>query len=229
MKLKNINKSIYLIMEEDNNDMITLNIYNQPPPKSVDETGMNFNQSYPEMNMKIDKPGKNLVFYDNNRNDQNLYNSAPRGNNNKKRKGIQNTIDDGGDSGYKDKNKGPTGPAPIQNVQNRQIIQPPYKPMVYRPTPVGTPIITPVMTPYNIQYATPVVVQGKIYNGANAVNNAPKTVIIKEKNISRRNQEEDCCTAFLAGCGACLTFCCLIGLCCPGPHGHHGYRGRGRW
>ena len=25
----------------NNNDMITLNIYNQPPPKSVDETGMN--------------------------------------------------------------------------------------------------------------------------------------------------------------------------------------------
>ena len=29
----------------NNNDMIILNIYNQPPPKSVDETGMNINQT----------------------------------------------------------------------------------------------------------------------------------------------------------------------------------------
>ncbi len=41
------------------NDMITLNIYNQPQPRSVDETAMNFNQSDQEINLNIDKPGKN--------------------------------------------------------------------------------------------------------------------------------------------------------------------------
>ena len=83
------NKNVLLKMA-NNNDMITLNIYNQPPPKSVDETGMNINQTEQDLNLNTDKPQMNPVFYDNVRNDQqNNYNSAPRGNINNKGKILQ--------------------------------------------------------------------------------------------------------------------------------------------
>ena len=208
----------------NNNDMITLNIYNQPPPRSVEETAMNFNQTDQDINLNIDKPGKNPIFYDNVRNEQNNYNSAPRGNNNKRQR-IQNTTDESSDSIETNPNNVPNRGAPIQNLQYQQPVQPIYQPVVYRPTPVGAPIATPVMAPYNMQYATPVVVQGN-NNTRNAVNNAPKTFIIKKKEKPDFHKEEDCCAGFLAGCAACLTICCMISLCCPGPHGPHGRRGR---
>ena len=65
----------------NNNDMIILNIYNQPPPKSVDETGMNINQTKQDLKLNTNKHQFNPVFYDNARNDQQNYNnSRPRGN-----------------------------------------------------------------------------------------------------------------------------------------------------
>lgn len=210
-----------------NDDMITLNIYNKPPPKSVDETGLNFNQSYPDMNLNIDKPGKNRVFYDNDRRSQNNYNSAPRVNINNKSQRLQNTTDDNSDSSDINQNNGPIKAPYIQNIQYQQPVQPIYQPMIYGQTPVRANIVTPVMIPPNMQYATPVVLQGNNINNRNAVNNAPKTIIIREKKKVNQNKEQDCCMGFLAGCCACLAACCLMGLCCPGAHGPH--RHRGRW
>ena len=51
-----------------------------------------------------------------------------------------------------------------------------------------------------------------------------KKKIIREQEKPRKSKGEDCCAGFLAGCAACLTISCLMGLCCP--HGHRGPRGR---
>ena len=67
----------------NNNDMIILNIYNQPPPASVDDTTANINQTAQNLNLNTDKPASNnQVFYDNVRDEPNNINSAPRMNNN---------------------------------------------------------------------------------------------------------------------------------------------------
>jgi len=210
----------------NNNDMITLNIYNQPPPKSVDETGMNINQTEQDLNLNTDKPQMNPVFYDNVRNDQqNNYNSAPRGNINNKSQNITNTADESSDSSEVNPNNDQARPPPVQNVQYQQPIQPVYQQIYYKPNQAGTPAAVPIIVPYNMQYGNPVVIQGNQVNNRNAgINNAPKTIIIREKEKPRKSKGEDCCAGFLAGCAACLTITCLMGLCCP--HGHRGHRGR---
>ena len=191
----------------NNNDMITLNIYNQPPPNPADETSDDMNQTQPDQipDLNTEKPRiVNKIYNDNYRNNQpNNYNSDPRYNKRNQNYNIQNQ-------------------APIMAVQP-QYPQPIYQPMVVNPPPAGTPMASPMMVPYNMQYGQPVVIQGKQpNNGARTVNNAPKTIIIREEERApRRNTEEDCCTGFLAGCAACCAVCCLMGLCCPGPHGPH--------
>ena len=200
----------------NNNDMLTLNIYNQPPPNPVDETSDNMNQTQPDQihDLNTEKPRiVNKIYNDNNRNIQpNNYNSDPRYN-------IRNNQN------YNIQNQ-----APIMAVQP-QYPQPIYQPMVVNPPPSGAPMASPMMAPYNMPYWQPVVIQGKQpNNGARAVNNAPKTIIIREEERSprRKNTEEDCCAGFLAGCAACCAVCCLMGLCCPGPHGSP-HRHHGRW
>lgn len=210
----------------NNNDMITLNIYNQPPPKSVDETGMNINQTEQDLNLNTDKPQMNPVFYDNVRNDQqNNYNSAPRESINNKRQNITNTADESSDSSEVNPNNDQVRVPPVQNVQYQQPIQPAYQQIYYRPNPAGTPVAAPIMVPYNMQYGNPVVIQGNQVNNRNAgINNAPKTIIIREQEKPRKSKGEDCCAGFLAACAACLTISCLMAMCCP--HGHRGHRGR---
>ena len=90
--------------------------------------------------------------------------------------------------------------------------------------PGMAPAVRPGMAPYNIPYAQPAVApKPQIRN--TPVNNAPQTIIIRQKE--KRNLDgEDCCTACLAGAASCLAVCCLIGLCCPA--GHYG-PGRRRW
>ena len=199
----------------NNNDMLTLNIYNQPPPNPVDETSDNMNQTQPDQihDLNTEKPRiVNKIYNDNNRNIQpNNYNSDPRYN-------IRN-------NNYNIKNQ-----APIMAIQP-QYAQPIYQPLAVNPPPAGTPMASPMMVPYNMPYGQPVVIQGKQPNNrARAVNNAPKTIIIREEERTprRKNTEEDCCAGFLAGCAACCAVCCLMGLCCPGPHGSP-HRHHGRW
>ena len=196
----------------NNNDMITLNIYNQPPPNPADETSEDLNQTEPDQNpnLNTEKPRIiNKIYKDNKRNIQpNNYYSDPRLNIRNKNYNIQNQV--------------PIMAVPPQYPQpiNRQII--------VNPPPVGTPMASPMMVPYNMQYGQPVVIQeNQLNNEARMVNNAPKTIIIKEEErIPKRNRiEDDCCAGCLAGCASCLAICCLMGLCCPGPHGpphrHH--------
>ena len=196
----------------DNNDMITLNIYNQPPPNPADETSddMNQNQTKPDLNLNTGGPRIiNKIYNDNYRNNQpNNYNSDPRYNKRNQNYNIQNQ-------------------APIMPAQP-QYPQPIYQPMVVNPNQAGTPMTTPMIVPYNMKYGQPVVIQRRQpNNGARTVNNAPKTIIIREEErMPRRNKEEDCCNGFLAGCASCLAICCLMGLCCPGPHGPHGHHRR---
>ena len=199
----------------NNNDMITLNIYNQPPPNPADETSDDMNQTQPDQipDLNTEKPRiVNKIYNDNNRNIQpNNYNSDPRYN-------IRN-------NNYNIKNQ-----APVMAVQP-QYPQPIYQPMIVNPPPAGTPMASPMMVPYNMPYGQPVVIQGKEPNNeARTVNNAPKTIIIREKERipRKKNTEEDCCAGFLAGCAACCAVCCLMGLCFPGRHGSHG-RHHGRW
>lgn len=200
---------------ENNNDMITLNIYNQPPPNPADETSddMDQNQTSPDLNLNTAKPRIiNKIYNDNKRNIQpRNYYSDPRANIPNNNYNIQNQV-------------------PIMAVQP-QYPQPIYQQMPVNPNQAGTPMATPMIVPYNMQYGQPVVIQGRqANNDVRTINNAPKTIIIKEKErMPKRNtMEEDCCTGCLAGCASCLAVCCLIGLCCPGPHGPgpHGHR---RW
>ena len=87
-----------------------------------------------------------------------------------------------------------------------------------------TPIQTPMVQPYNAQYAQPVIVQPRVNNPP------PKTIIVKKRE-KENPSSGDCCTGFLAGCGAFLAACCLLSLCSSGGGRRYGrrYGRRGRW
>ena len=61
--------------------------------------------------------------------------------------------------------------------------------------------------------------------------NAPNTVIIKEKEVHKSNEDAACCAGCLAACCACLCCCCVAAAAASDdhPHGgrgpHGGYRG----
>jgi hypothetical protein len=202
----------------ENNDMVTLNIYNQPPPQLANEKAQ-------DLNLNTDKP-RNPLYFDNIRNNQgNNYNSAPRDN---RRQSSQNS-DESSDTSYNNQRNIPVAGAPPQYIQ---YPRPVYQPIVGQPNRVVAPIATPVMAPYNMPYAQPVVMPPKQVNYGNttpAVNNAPKTIIIKEeKRVPKSSKGEDCCAGILAGCAACCALCCMAALCCPGP-GPHRHYGPRRW
>ena len=212
-----------------NNDMVTLNIYNRPPQLADDSSG-NINQT--DFNLNTDKPQINQNYYDNIRNGipQN-YNSAPRTKYLKKNN-IESSIEESSSSTDNNHNNTPVMPAPVQYPQFQQPI---YQQVPLQPVQVGQPIQmapmgNPMITPYNSPYGQPIVVQQRVNKNRNKpINNAPKTIIIREREPARSHKSgEDCCAGFLAGFAACLACCCLMGLCCPGPHGHHGPH-RGRW
>ena len=215
----------------DDNGMVTLNIYNNPPIQSVNETTSKINQTEQDLNLNTDKPQPNPIFYDNvrNENPQN-YNSAPRNNNNRN---MQNSIDESSDTTEENqKNIAPVAPViPVAPVVQKPPLYPQFQQPIYQQIPRQPMIVAnPAMIPYNQPYGQPIIMQGnyanpntKIKNNNNrTVNNAPKTIIIRERKKPKSHAGEDCCTAFLAGCGACLAFMCLMGLCCPHSH-------RGRW
>jgi hypothetical protein len=204
----------------DDNGMVTLNIYNQPPPQLADETTEDINQTGQGLNLKTDRPQQNLKYYDNVRNGPNYnINSAPRNNYNKRN--IQSTIDDSSSSTNNGVNVPYASPYPPQPVVNYQ--QMPYQQAPMQPIGYATPVARPVV-PYNAGYTQPVIVQAKqpVSN-----NTQPRTIIIQERE-RRKKPEEDCCTVCLASCAGCVAACCLLMLCCggggPGPR-----RGRGRW
>ena len=174
---------------------------------------MNQNQTKPDLYLNTDNPRIiNKIYKDNIRNIQPRNNySDPRTNIGNKNYNIPNQI-------------------PMM-VAQPQYPQPIYQQMAVNPTPAGAPVGAPIMVPYNMQYGQPVVIQEiQPNNVPRTVNNAPKTIIIKEEQVRiprRHNKEEDCFTGCLAGCASCLAICCLMSLCCPGPHGHpHHHR---RW
>ena len=203
----------------EDNGMVTLNIYNKPP--QLDDTGTNFNQTEQNLNLKTDRPQMNQTYYDNVRNDPNQnynINSAQR-TNKKINQNIQNSIED--ESSESEPNKTPViaaVPQYAQYPQRQQYFMPIGQPMA---------VPTPGMVPYNMPYAQPIVSpKPQINNQSQPVNNAPKTIIIREKERPRDTMGEDCCKGCLAGMTSCLAICCLMGLCCPaGPHGHrhHGW------
>jgi hypothetical protein len=204
----------------DDNGMVTLNIYNQPPQQLADETTEDINQTGQGLNLKTDRPQQNLKYYDNVRNGPNYnINSAPRNNYNKRN--IQSTIDDSSSSTNNGVNVPYASPYPPQPVVNYQ--QMPYQQAPMQPIGYATPVARPVV-PYNAGYTQPVIVQAKqpVSN-----NTQPRTIIIQERE-RRKKPEEDCCTVCLASCAGCVAACCLLMLCCggggPGPR-----RGRGRW
>ena len=205
----------------DDNGMVTLNIYNNPPPQTADNSSANFNQTDQNFNLNTDKPQQNPNYYDNIRNvpPQNNYNSAPR--NQYNNRNMQSSIDESSDSTQNNKrNVVPVIAARPQYVQYQQ----PY----YQPMPPPQNIITPQpgMVPYNTPYGQPVVVQGRQANyNTRPIKNAPQTIIIREKESPRHKEKtDDCCAGCLAGIASCLALCCLMALCCPPAH--HGPRRR---
>ena len=203
----------------DDNGMVTLNIYNQPPPQLADETTEDINQTGQGLNLKTDRPQQNLKYYDNVRNGPNYnINSAPRNNYNKRN--IQSTIDDSSSSTNNGVNVPYASPYPPQPVVNYQ--QMPYQQAPMQPIGYATPVARPVV-PYNAGYTQPVIVQAKqpVSN-----NTQPRTIIIQERE-RRKKPEEDCCTVCLASCAGCVAACCLLMLCCGGgPGPYHGRRHR---
>ena len=192
----------------DDNGMVTLNIYNQPPPQLADETTEDINQTGQGLNLKTDRPQQNLKYYDNVRNGPNYnINSAPRNNYNKRN--IQSTIDDSSSSTNNGVNVPYASPYPPQPVVNYQ--QMPYQQAPMQPIGYATPVARPVV-PYNAGYTQPVIVQAKqpVSN-----NTQPRTIIIQERE-RRKKPEEDCCTVCLASCAGCVAACCLLLLWCGG-------------
>ena len=194
--------------------MVTLNIYNKPP--QLDDTELNFNQTEQNLNLKTDRPQKNPTFYDNVRNDPNQnynINSAPRTNKNINQN-MQSSIED--ESSQKEPNKPPVmaaAPQYAQFPQRQQYLMPIGQPMVVQ---------TPGMVPYNMPYAQPIVSpKPQINNQTQPVNNAPKTIIIKQKERTRDTMGEDCCTACLAGMATCFAISCLLGFCFPARRRYH--------
>ena len=209
-----------------NNEMVTLNIYNHPPQLADDSSG-NINET--NFTLNTDKPQINQNFYDNTRNgNPQNYNSAPRIKYPKK-KNNSSSIDESSSSTDNNPDNAPVMQQPIRYPQFQQPIyqQVPVQPVqpIQAAQPVPYPPMNPMISPYNTPYGQPVVVQQRVNKNRNKpVNNAPKTIIIREREPERRQRsEEECCAGFLAGCAACLTCCCLMGLCCPGPHGPHGH------
>jgi hypothetical protein len=203
-----------------NNDMVTLNIYNRPP-QIEDDTGTNIIETDQGLNLNTEKPRE--TFNDNVRNPPpppqiDNANSVPRATN----KMTQNMQSSVGDTSETIPSKIPIIPvAPQYNQYPRQQYMVPVAQPVAVATPGIAPRMNPGMAPYTLPYAQPAVAPRPQIPQAKKtpVNNAPRTIIIKEKD--RRSNGEDCCAACLAGAASFLAICCLMGLCCPrGPYGH---------
>ena len=207
-------------MAEDNG-MVTLNIYNNPPPQNADNSSADFNQTNQNFNLNTDKPQQTPTYYDNIRNvpPQN-YNSAPR--NQYNNRNMESSVDESSDS--TPNNQRNVTPVIATRPQYVQYQQPYYQPM---PIVQNAMVPPPEMMPYNTPYGQQVVIQERQINTNNrAVNNAPQTIIIREKKRTiKRDKTDDCCAGCLAGVASCLACLCLMGLCCPPAH----YGPRRRW
>lgn len=210
----------------NNNDMVTLNIYDNPPPQLADETSAKINETNQDFNLNTDKPRTNQNYYDNVRNDQPNYNSAPRNYNNNQRN-MQSSVDESSESIENNQNNTPAMAVPPQNGGYPNF--PPqqyYQQIPPRQVPLGAPM-APMAYPYNMAYAQPVVIQRQQPTTINKpVRNAPQTIIIREEEKKKSHSGEDCCAGCLAACAACVTCCCLMALCSGGPHGPRGRHGR---
>lgn len=210
------------------NGMITLNIYNKPP-QFTDETEQNINQSVQnDYNLNTDKPYVKPKLYDNIKNNipqNNNINSAPRvkynNNNNKTAPNVDSSSEDISGPIENHQKNNPIKATPPQYPQYQQYpLYPQYQQPYILQKPM--PVTTPGAVPYNMPYGQPMIIQGRQNNNTNnVVNNAPKTIIVKEKRINRNDETEDCCAGCLAGMCSCLAVCCLIGLCCPHHYGPH--------
>ena len=204
----------------DDNGMVTLNIYNNPPPQTADNSSADFNQTEQNFNLNTDKPQPNPNYYDNVRNVPSPnYNSAPR--NQYNNRNMQSSIEDESSNSTQN-NQRNVVPIIAARPQYAQYQQQPY----YQPMPLQQNVMIPQpgIVPYNSPYGQPVVIQGRQVNTNNtrSVNNAPQTIIIREKERPTHHKDKtaDCCAGCLAGVASCLACLCLMGLCCP-PH-HHG-------
>ena len=192
-----------------NNDMVTLNIYNHPPQLDDDSSG-NINQT--DFNLNTDKPQINQnYYYDNTRNgNPKNYNSAPRTKYPKKKQ-IKSSIDESSSSTDNNPNNTPVMAPPVQYPQFQQPIyqQVPVQPVqpirAGQPIPMA-PMANQMISPYNTPYGQPVVVQQRVNKNRNKpVNNAPQTIIIREREPKRKNTSgEDCCAGCL-GANCCLS------------------------
>ena len=186
---------------------ITLNIYNKPP-EFEENANNDINQAEEGVNTTLDLPTQSVV-----NNIRANASSAPEAN--QGFQPVENTRNDTVESS--DNYESNVQPIPIQQYPQPIIGYPPPQ---MGAIPV-TPIQTPMVQPYNAQYAQPVIVQQRVNNPP-----PPKTVIIRKKK-EKNPSAGDCCTGFLAGCGAFLAACCLISLCSGG--GGRRYGRRGRW
>lgn len=208
----------------NNTDLVTLNIYNHPPEIANNESEGNINQTT-DYNLNTDKPKMNSNYYY--KPDKDLsqnYNSAPRTKYSKSNNKESSIEDESSETSGNNNNYTPN-PAPVLVTPVQYPQQPVYQKMPAQPVIVQQPMA--YQYPYNAPYGQPVIIQQGPNNNLNRpVNNAPKTIIIRETREQRKHKtEEDCCTGFLAACGGFLACCCLMGLCCP-PHPGYGYHRR---
>ena len=188
---------------------ITLNIYNKPPDLE-ENTNKDINQEDEEgVQQTLDLPTKSVV--DNVGSVIPNASSAPKAN-----YGVPPVDNTTNNNTVETSDNYESSVQPIPTQQYPQPIMGYPQPQM-RPIPV-TPIQTPMVQPYNAQYAQPVIVQPR-------VNNPPPKAIIIKKREKENPSRGDCCTGFLAGCGAFLAACCLLSLCTSGG-GRYGRRGR---
>ena len=189
----------------DDNDIVSSNIYDEPPPKLANETSTSFNEIGKGLNLNTDRPQQNLEYYDNVRNDPN-YNikEPPRTNYNIRIRQI--SIDDNSCSTSNGPSVGYVSPSPPQSMQ---------------PFEFATPVAGPVV-PFNSPMIQPVIVQAN-----QPINNniQPRFIVIQETGSKNNKSDDECCKLCLSSCVGFVVGCCLLMLCCGGSprHGHRGW------
>ena len=189
----------------DDNDIVSSNIYDEPPPKLANETSAYFNETGKNLNLNTDRPQQNLEYYDNVRNDPNYnINEVPRTNYNIRIRQI--SLEDNSCSTSNGPSVGYASPSPPQSIQ----------PFEYA-IPVARPIV-----PFNEPMIQPVIIQA---NHPINNNTQPRFIIIPEVSSKKNKSDDECCKMCLASCAGFVVGCCLLMLCCGGgPR-----RGRGGW
>ena len=180
----------------DNNEVVTLNIYNQSPPQLADETSENINQHDQGLNLNIDRQQQNFKYYDNVRaGPNNNFNSAISNNYNKR---FQNSLDVSTNNNLGVPYSSPYPPPEVFNYQQT-------------PLQYGNPIVR-ASVPYNEPNIQPAIIQPM-----HPINNntQPRTIINKEKESrKKKSDDDDICKRCCKICTMGPAHCCIALICC---------------